>query len=169
MPILCNDRLGDDIWRHQPEDAPLSRDGRPLAVSLETWWAQGEELRALGVPLALDLGADQDPTELADALARDDAGFEMIAIRFDHFTDGRGYSLARLLRERHGFRGELRATGRLLADQAHFLARCGFDAVEIADADAADSWRRAAQAISVTYQPAAPASVARRPLVVAAE
>jgi uncharacterized protein (DUF934 family) len=49
-------------------------------------------------------------------------------VRFASFTDGRGYSLARMLRERYGYRGELRAIGDVLRDQIYYLSRCGFDA-----------------------------------------
>jgi uncharacterized protein (DUF934 family) len=55
----------------------------------------------------------------------------LIAIEFPKFGDGRGYSLARLLRERHGYRGELRAVGNVLRDQLLYLHRCGFDAFEL--------------------------------------
>jgi uncharacterized protein (DUF934 family) len=55
----------------------------------------------------------------------------LIAIEFPKFGDGRGYSLARLLRERHGYRGELRAIGNVLRDQLLYLHRCGFDAFEL--------------------------------------
>ena len=52
----------------------------------------------------------------------------LVAVHFDHFTDGRGYSLARLIRQRYRFVGELRATGDVLRDQLYFLHQCGFDA-----------------------------------------
>jgi uncharacterized protein (DUF934 family) len=50
----------------------------------------------------------------------------VVAIHFPTFTDGRGYSLARLLRQRHGFGGDLRATGDVLRDQIYLLHKCGF-------------------------------------------
>ena len=56
-----------------------------------------------------------------------------ISIEFLSFTDGRGYSMARLLRERYGYREELRATGDVLCDQIQALSRCGFDAFELPD------------------------------------
>jgi uncharacterized protein (DUF934 family) len=69
------------------------------------------------------LETDADPAAIAPDLAR----FDVIAVRFASATDGRGYSLARLLRERHGYRGELRAIGDVLRDQLFYLSRCGFD------------------------------------------
>jgi uncharacterized protein (DUF934 family) len=57
----------------------------------------------------------------------------LVAIDFSSTGDGRGYTQARLLRERHGYKGELRAVGKIRADQMFFLARCGFDAFELLD------------------------------------
>ena len=82
------------------------------------------------------LGPADDPS----ALAPDVASLPVIAIDFPTFADGRGYSIARLLRERDGYRGELRAVGDVLRDQLYLMAECGFDAFEIrADRDAADA------------------------------
>jgi uncharacterized protein (DUF934 family) len=76
-----------------------------------------------------------------------------IALVFPTFRDGRAYSQARLLRERHGFRGELRATGQVLRDQFVFMLRSGFDAFEVKkDSDAA-AFAEVARRYSVVYQP----------------
>jgi uncharacterized protein (DUF934 family) len=78
-----------------------------------------------------------------------------VALVFPNFRDGRGYSQARILRERYHFRGELRATGQILRDQCLFLQRAGFDAFELTkDADAA-AFVAAVHRYSVFYQPAA--------------
>ncbi len=77
----------------------------------------------------------------------------MIALEFPSFGDGRAYSYARLLRERHGYRGELRAVGNVLRDQALFMRRCGFDAFEVAEGTGIAGWREALGEISVFYQP----------------
>jgi uncharacterized protein (DUF934 family) len=55
----------------------------------------------------------------------------VIAVNFPKFSDGRGYSIGRLLRERHGYKGELRAVGEVARDQLHAMAQCGFDAFEL--------------------------------------
>lgn len=73
------------------------------------------------------LGPDDEPEAVLPWLA----DIPLIAIRFPVFTDGRGYSLARLLRSRHGYTGELRAVGDVLRDQLYFLQRCGFDAFQL--------------------------------------
>ena len=77
-----------------------------------------------------------------------------IAISFPTFADGRGFSLARLLRERHGCKGELRAIGHLIPDQGQFLLRSGFDTVDIADPDTAHVWKFSLERIGRNYQPA---------------
>ena len=91
----------------------------------------------------------------------------LVALAFPSFRDGRAYSQARQLRERYGFRGELRATGDVLRDQFLFLIRAGFDSLEVKkDADAA-AFAEAVGRYSVFYQPSADgrASMARQRLL----
>lgn len=77
-----------------------------------------------------------------------------IAILFPSFADGRGFSLARILRDRLGFAGEIRAVGSLIPDQSQFLLRSGFDTAEIADPGAAETWKASLAQIRHSYQPA---------------
>jgi len=78
-----------------------------------------------------------------------------IAITFPSFADGRGFSLARILRDRLGFTGEIRAVGSLIPDQSQFLLRSGFDTAEIADPGAAGTWKKTLTLIRHSYQPSA--------------
>lgn len=99
---------------------------------------------ALGVWLA----PDDEPGDLAADLDK----IALIGVDFPVFRDGRGYSTARLLRERYGWQGELRAIGDVLRDQLNFMARCGFDAYAVrADKDIHDALR-AFEEFSVKYQ-----------------
>ena len=91
----------------------------PAFVPLGQW--QGE-------PRVL-LGPADDPGALVGKFDR----LEAIAVEFPQFTDGRGFSIARLLRERYGFKGEIRAVGDVLRDTLFYLSRCGFDAFELKD------------------------------------
>ncbi len=75
------------------------------------------------------LGPADDPAAIADHLDR----LSVIAVEFPQFTDGRGYSTARLLRERYGFKGEIRAVGEVLRDNLFYLSRCGFDSFVLSD------------------------------------
>ena len=84
----------------------------------------------------------------------------LVALVFPKFRDGRAYSQARLLRERYGYRCELRATGDVLRDQFQFLLRAGFDAFEVKKQADARVFAEAAARFSVFYQPSADGRVA---------
>src|SRR3954453_11440779 len=93
-----------------------------------------------------------DPTADTVALAAAAGGGGVIAIRFPRFGDGRGHSLAVLLRERHGFKGEIRAVGYLIPDLAQFLLLTGFDTAEIADPAQASVGKASVSRIQHNYQ-----------------
>lgn len=97
---------------------------------------------------AIILEPDATPEQLAEAAASSGP----IALRFPKFNDGRGISLARLLRDRHGYTGEIRAIGHLIPDLAQFLLRTGVDTAEIAD-DALGEWQAALKRVTHLYQP----------------
>ena len=105
------------------------------------------------VPGTGDDDALLEPTADAATLAAAAATGGPIAIRFPTFGDGRGHSLAVLLRERHGFKGEIRAVGYLIPDLAPFLLRSGFDTAEITDANDVETWKGALTRIRHLYQP----------------
>ena len=101
--------------------------------------------------LAVDLASDADPAQLADRLS----GIDMIRVDFPSFADGRGFTIAAMLR-RMGFQGRLRARGHVIADQYAMARRAGFDEVEISD-DLAhrqpeDQWLRRADWQAHNYQ-----------------
>lgn len=152
MPLVKQGRIVDDPWIKVPEDATPPATGAIL-VPYATWERQRESLLLRNTPLGIALAGDQPPGLIEADLAR----FELIALDFPTFKDGRAYSHARLLRERYGFTGELRATGDILRDQFLFLHRCGFDAFEVATPESAAAWEAALSEISVAYQPAADA------------
>ena len=77
----------------------------------------------------------------------------VVALVFPTFRDGRAYSQARILRERHDYRGELRATGQVLRDQFMFMLRAGFDAFEVKKDSDAKAFASTAKRYSVFYQP----------------
>ena len=82
-------------------------------------------------PVGVAIAAGDDAVgELAEAAKR-----PLVALKFDKFADGRAFSYAELLRERHGFTGELRATGEVLLDEIALMRRCGFTAFEVTDAN----------------------------------
>jgi len=87
------------------------------------YWLENKDTLATRKGVSLILSGDTD----LESLSADLSGFEVIAVNFPAFADGRGYSLARLLKERYGFQGEIRAIGDVLLDQLYFMKRCGFD------------------------------------------
>lgn len=96
----------------------------PVLVPLAVWSAHKAELQARGTPVGVWLDAGEGPEAIADDLAN----LPLVGVNFPKFVDGRGYSIARLLRERYGYQGEVRAIGDVLHDQLFLMARCGFDA-----------------------------------------
>jgi uncharacterized protein (DUF934 family) len=98
-----------------------------VIVPLALWRRERANLLARSGRLGVRLEAGDGPEALADDLAH----FDVIAVHFPKFTDGRGYSTARLLRERYGYRGEIRAIGDVQRDQLLHLSRCGFDAFAV--------------------------------------
>ena len=94
---------------------------------------------------------DQSPAQVADDLGV----FDIFVLEFPKYTDGRAYSAARLLRDRYGFQGQVRASGDVLIDQYGMMQRCGFNAYEIRDDADVPSWQAAEKHISSHYQPAA--------------
>ncbi|MEM7569423.1 MAG: DUF934 domain-containing protein [Pseudomonadota bacterium] len=103
--------------------------------------------QALGVRLAPDTKVEELASKL-DQIA-------LIEVDFPAYTDGRGYSQARVLREHMGYQGELRAVGDVLIDQLRFMQRCGFDVAVLADHVDPEDADAALKRYGVWYQPAA--------------
>jgi uncharacterized protein (DUF934 family) len=147
MPLLKYGRVVADPWRFVGEDDSLPAEG-PVVVGLKRWVAERDALVARGWPLGVRL----EPADLVETLEADLARLDLIAIDFPKFNDGRGYSTARLLRQRYRYEGELRAIGRVLRDQLLFLHRCGFDAFAIDREDAVETWLKAVSEFGAWYQ-----------------
>ena len=134
MPRLIKGReVVDDAYLVVRDDA-LPQAGAVI-VPLSTWQANREAMIARG-NVGVWLAPSDDPATLAGDLG----SIPVIAIDFPKFTDGRGYSSARLLRDRLNYRGELRAIGDIQRDQLYYLSQVGFDAFAIRedlDAEAA--------------------------------
>ena len=148
MPLIKNGAIVEDDWLFLSNDAPLPLSGK-VVVSLARWRLENDALRARGEALGLLLGSDEQAGDIAPDL--DD--LDLIALDFPTFRDGRPYSTARLLRERHGFGGELRAVGDVLRDQFLFMHRCGFESFHVNGGAGLEDWLRAVSEITVWYQP----------------
>ena len=153
MPkIILNGAIVDDQWIVLGDDVavaiPTANDAPHLIVPLKIWQARRDELIARGGSLGLLLQTNDEPIPFSS----DVSIFALIAIHFEKFTDGRGYSLGRLLRERYGFQGELRAAGDVLQDQLFYLKRSGFNAFAIRADKSIDAALKSLNDFSETYQ-----------------
>jgi uncharacterized protein (DUF934 family) len=151
VQLIRNRAIVDDPFVHVADDAELAASG-DVIVTLDRWKREREALLARN---AGKLGVRLHSDQLASEVGSDAQQFAVIAIEFPNFRDGRGYSTARLLRERYGYRGEIRAVGEVLRDQLFYMARCGFDAFELKPGKDIKGALAAFDDFSVKYQPAA--------------
>ena len=148
MPLVKQGRITTDLFVHVADGAELPGDGAVL-VTAERFLADPQALLRRPGKLGVIWPNNRNLDELVPHLDR----LASVALVFPTFRDGRAYSQARLLRERYGYGGELRATGQILRDQFVFMTRAGFDAFEVKkDADA-DAFAQTMKRYSVFYQP----------------
>ena len=138
-----------DAWVRAVEGEALP--DAPAIVSRKRWLAERDALAGRNAPLGLHL----DAGERIDDLVADLAHFSLIALAFPKFSDGRAFSTARLLRDKHGYAGELRAVGNVLSDQIPLMRRVGFDSFEVAHAPTRRALAQGRIAeVTLHYQPA---------------
>jgi uncharacterized protein (DUF934 family) len=148
MPLVKQGRLTTDLFVHVADGAELPGDGAVL-VTAERFLADPEALLRRSGKVGVIWPNNRNLDDLVPHLDR----LASVALVFPTFRDGRAYSQARLLRERYGYDGELRATGQILRDQFVFMTRAGFDAFEVKkDADA-NAFAETMKRYSVFYQP----------------
>ncbi len=150
--LIKNRAIAADNWQLLEAGAdgaaPAVPSSGDIIVPLAVWGAG----KAALLQRAGRTGVLLEPADDPAALASDLGSLALIAVRFPKFADGRGYSTARLLRERHGFRGELRAVGDVLRDQLSLMERCGFDSYLLRDGQDAAQAITAFTDFSETYQ-----------------
>lgn len=148
MPLLRNGEFVEDSFLTLDDDAPLPTVG-DIIVSCKRLEEQFEALKAHGGGLGVIFPVDADPDALKPYLG----ALSLIVLPFARFADGRGYSIARILRSRLGYDGELRASGDVLPDQIAFMRQLGFESfAPDSERYTPDAWRRAATTMSLTYQ-----------------
>lgn len=146
MPLLKENVLIEDTWTVVADGDDLPAEGGAF-VTLERWQAERDALTSRNMPLGITLTSAQSP-----ALIKDDLDvFQGVRLDFPAFTDGRAYSYARLLKERFGFKGEIRAAGNVLRDQYAHMLRCGFNTFEVGEIDPS-IWARSRDAVDLAYQ-----------------
>ena len=154
MPTLVRWReghavLAEDSFTAVEDDQPAPEGN--VIVSLTRFQAEGGRLLGEGRRVGVRIEAN----EAVEDLAYDLPEIAVIALVFPKFADGRAFSAARVLRERLGYRGEVRAVGDVLLELAGFMVRCGFDAFEPSDGTTPDQWTAATGRFRHVYQRAA--------------
>lgn len=124
----------DNTWallgKPEGEAASTEVPAGQVIVPLSVWLAQKAQLQARS-----DIGVWLDSDETADQLGEDVKNLPLVGVNFPGFMDGRAFSTARLLRERYGFTGELRALGNFIRDQLCYLKRCGVTSFAFSNPD----------------------------------
>lgn len=146
--LIRNGRQIPDPFQRISAEDEIPAKGAVL-VPLVVWQDHWETLLSRGQPVGVQLASDEHPEIIGDDVDQ----IDLIALEFPTFRDGRAYSGARLIRERFGFTGELRAVGDVHLEQLHYMERVGFDTFELASADAEKDFAVAADDFSVWYQP----------------
>jgi uncharacterized protein (DUF934 family) len=142
--------VANDTWTFVEDEQPV--EGRAdVVVSVKRLLAEGEALARRPGRLGVVIRSSEAVEEIAAYIPQ----LAMIAVDFPAYRDGRGFTTARLLRERYHYTGPLRAVGDVLQDLVFFMLRCGFDEFVLKAKDAEAAFARAAGTFSKVYQPAA--------------
>jgi phosphoadenosine phosphosulfate reductase len=128
MSLFKNRKPVENEWRVLPDDAPVP-ESEKVVISLKRWRAERAALAARNAPLGLVIAAGDKWDDVVGDLPR----FPVIMVTIPKYADGRAFSIARLLRERDHYQGEIRATGTYIIDQVPFMMRVGIDAFETSD------------------------------------
>lgn len=150
MPIIKQRAIVEDSFVHVADDQPVPASG-DVFVSLARFNAEKNELLTRSGKLGVQLKSDQTAADVAADLDK----LAAVSIEFPKFRDGRGFSTARLLRDRYAYKGEIRAVGHVIREQLFYMARCGFDAFELAPGKDLQDALSGFEDFKVTYQAAA--------------
>jgi uncharacterized protein (DUF934 family) len=148
MPLVKAGRIVHDNFVKIADGDPIP-DNVAALVPVARFLADHAEILQRSGATGVIWPNDRNVAELAPFSDR----LAVIALQFPAYKDGRAYSQARILRERLGYRGELRATGQVLRDQFVFLMRAGFDSFDVAKLTDAAAFEEVAKTYSVFFQP----------------
>lgn len=143
MKIIKDKQIIDDSWTHTADGDSLP--SGKTTVSLARWKDEN-------IALNDNIGIRLSPADHVDDIAGNLDKLSLIALDFPAFTDGRGFSHARLLRSRYGFTGEIRAIGSYMADQVFYLSRVGVNAFQFDDIKQLDTALSTIGDFTVKYQ-----------------
>jgi uncharacterized protein (DUF934 family) len=163
MSLLEHGRPTEDRFVVVADDAPLPADA-PALIPLARLLRESQSLAGRNAELGVRVPSNARPEEMAPFLEQ----VSLVVVEFPKFRDGRGFTIARTLRERYGFAGELRAVGTILPDQHAMLLRCGFSSVAVPEGADLGPWVAALDRFHIAYQQGAeatpPLSLLRRRL-----
>ncbi len=148
--VIDRDGIVNDEWQRYDRFATQG-DKQRILVSRDDLIKYPRYFQRVTFDLGLDLGVDEIVEDISGWLPR----LKMVCINFESFADGRGFSQARLLRQRHAFAGDLRACGQVLRDQLSFMYRCGINQFNLTQGEDIESALEAFSDISESYQPEA--------------
>ena len=125
MKIIKDKQIIEDNWTHIADDEDISQGD--ITLSLTRWKTEKSALSNHQGNIGIRIAPTDNVEEIADNLK----DMPLVAVEFPAFTDGRAFSHARLLRERYGYEGEIRAIGSYMADQVFYLSRVGVNAFQL--------------------------------------
>jgi uncharacterized protein (DUF934 family) len=125
--LLKEGQVTENSWTTVADDSTDLPTG-DILLPLQRWLDQHSDLSQHSGAVGVWIEGNEEIESVAEQLV----SAPVVAIRFPKFVDGRGFSAARLLRERYGYQGEIRAIGEIIRDQLYLLQRCGFNAFELA-------------------------------------
>ncbi len=153
MPKLTNNgKLQADDWQ------VVSKESAPALAEMFSgqwlvhvkWYVENQEELTNRNNIGVWLDSDDEAESVSSVIGH----LPVIGVNFPVFTDGRGFSIGRTIRERYKFTGELRAIGNFMQDQLFYLKRCGFDAFIVGDKVDAESMAKSLADFSDVYQAA---------------
>ncbi|WP_425105591.1 DUF934 domain-containing protein [Ancylobacter sp.] len=149
MPLIEKGDIVADAYVRVPDEDALP-EGAAVLISIDHFLKEAETLKGRQAPVGVIWPNNRPIAEIEPYLGQ----LSLIALNFPTFRDGRAYSQARLLRERLGWKGPLRAIGQVLRDQFLLMERSGFDQIDAVKEADAEAFDEATHRYTVFYQPA---------------
>jgi uncharacterized protein (DUF934 family) len=150
MPIVINNhQVIDDEWVDLSNESNSFDSASKVIVSLDQLKNEFEQLKTKSQALAVTLSETDSVDDILPFLN----DLQMVVLQFKVFADGRAFSQSKLLRDRHGYQGQIRAVGDVIRDQLSFMQRCGFSQFQLAESEDVNQAIHAFSDISNTYQP----------------
>tara|TARA_B100001540_G_scaffold317729_1_gene352419 strand:+ start:720 stop:1202 length:483 start_codon:yes stop_codon:yes gene_type:complete len=147
MQIIKDKAIVDDNWQYITDEEALPASG-DIIISATRWAAEQENLAAYNGAVGVQLEPGDDAMVLKGTIE----SLPLIAINFPVFSDGRGFTQAKILRDRLGYKGELRARGDVARDQMFYMMRVGFNAYEVKAGRSLQDALQAFDDFTVKYQ-----------------